>query len=992
MQIRRRIVQKKNRMPRASWPPLCVSLPVGLTGLLSTISAAHGAETTSSAANSFLNSVGIGGIAIAALTGLSVAATLWAVRVTLSSRTISSDWSRKLAHMEARLEKSDAVLAAHPGLVLVWEDDFTALENGWGKPKILGGPAAMASLLSFSSGFNPVSDGNLTDSQSPVAHLLETLGDLPLEDDADDVKTLREKVFDLRAHGIPFSGAVVTLEGRAIEADGRIAGSQVGLWLTDPAARMAEDDGMMGKIRERTIDLHGALSILEKSALPTWRRDADLNLAWVNRAYCEAVESNSPSEVIRKQIELDPTARKIAQEASDARKQVSGQIVVNIQGERRVVRIMETPMHAAGGAALGGVALDETDLDRSQRDLAEHLEANKRILDEIPSAVALFAVDQTLSYYNQAFQDLWGFDDVDLTGRPTHGEILDDLDQNGKLQERGADYTEWKTAQLSLYTGELAAPGTGRDGGAPVELWNLPDGRTIRVVQERHTLGGVLLIFEDVTENRKLETKYNTQLKVQRSTLNNLAEGVAVFGGDGVLRLHNEAFRELWRLGRNFDDDNPHVDKIIQMMAHLLPEENKALKSIKKRIISMSPEDRQPIRNHEIALRDGRTFSYSTEPLPDGASLVHFLDVTDSREREKELRERNDILEAVGNMKSKFADHVSRQLRTPLATIVGFTEMLESQMFGVLNERQKDYIADVLTASYHLRDLIDDVIDLTAIDAGQMNLEIGEVHLRELVESAATYAALKAEDTQVSLKVDCARDIGIIEADEQRLKQVLFNLLSNAFAYTGSGGQVSIGADRTADMARLWVADTGRGVSPEDQARAFDAFESRGPSAGVGLGLSLVERFIKLHGGWVRLESAPGEGTRVTCHLPITAAGQSRARSENVLPADEPVKAEAKPKDDPIPVAEAEVVSPARKKTAKRNGSAKTTQTDSIIIDVKGNAAKTESSSAPKHSPKKPISQRRRKSSSKRSSADTAARRQARTPKDSAAKSQETVD
>jgi len=433
---------------------------------------------------------------------------------------------------------------------------------------------------------------------------------------------------------------------------------------------------------------------------------------------------------------------------------------------------------------------------------------------------------------------------------------------------------------LVLYTGEIAAPGTGREGGAPTEIWKLPDGRSIKVAKERHTLGGVLLVFEDVTEKLQLETKYNTQIKVQHSTLNNLSEGVAVFASDGRLRLFNEAFRDLWRLGKDFLETSPHVDKVSHMMAHLLPENDTAIQAIKKRIISMSPEDRQPIRNRELLLRDGRTLSYSTQPLPDGANLVHFLDVTDSREREKELQERNEILEAVGNLKSKFADHVSHQLRTPLATIVGFSEMLENQMFGVLNDRQKDYIADILTASYHLRDLIDDVIDLTAIDAGQMALEIGEVNLRELVESAATYAALKAEDTRVNLVVNCPKDIGIIEADEQRLKQVLFNLLSNAFAYTGAGGQVTIGADRTADMARLWIEDTGRGVSPEDQAKAFDAFESRGPSAGVGLGLSLVERFVKLHGGWVRLESVPGEGTRVTCHLPISPAGLQEAQNK----------------------------------------------------------------------------------------------------------------
>lgn len=802
-------------------------------------------------------------VGAAGAVGLAVAAVAWAMRVSSASKSQSVTWSRRLAEMEARLEKADAVLSAHPGLVLVWEDDYDAVENGWGQPKILGGPAALASLLSFSR------DNERPDA-SPVDRLLDTLGDLPLEDDGprEDVKRLRDKVRELRAHGIAFSGAVVTSEGRAIEADGRVAGGQVALWLTDPVVRMAEDGGIMGRVRESAGDLHGALRLLEKAPLPAWRRGADFNLVWVNKAYTDAVEAVAPAIVLKDQIELDAAVRKIAEKAAAGRRAVDGRVIVNIHGERRVMRVVELPMHAAGESALGGVAIDITDLDKARADLREYTESNRRTLDQIPSAVALFGANQSLIYNNRAFQTLWGLDDADLSGRPSHGEILDKLGYLGKLPER-ADYDEWKTEQLALYTEGLSAPGSERDGGAPDEIWDLPDGRTLKVSRQRHPFGGVLIVFEDITEKLQLETRFNTQISVQRATLNNLSEGVAVFAADGSLRLHNAAFQNLWRLDADMLAARPHIDRIAGALSRSLTDAGDSLAAIKSRVTSMSPEGRAPIRDGELALRDGRTFSFGTEPLPDGATLIHFLDVTDSREREKELKERNAILEDADRMKSKFVDHVSYQLRTPLATIIGFSEMLDGQMFGVLNERQKDYIADILSASYHLRDLINDVIDLAAIDAGKMSLELGEVDIRDLLENATTHAALKAEDTQVSLRFECPKDIGVISADERRLKQVLFNLLSNAFAYTGAGGEVVLGADRTPGMVRLWVKDTGRGVSPEDQARAFDAFESRGPSAGVGLGLALVERFVKLHGGWVRMDSKPGEGACVTCCLPL---------------------------------------------------------------------------------------------------------------------------
>ncbi len=801
-------------------------------------------------------------IGLTAAGAITIAALAWAFRVSAASRNASAFWTKKLAELEAQLEKSDAVLSAHPGLVLVWEDDYESIEQGWGAPKILGGPAALASLMSFAI---DVDDPTAT----PVTRLLNTLGDLPLQDDSrpEEQRKLRDLVQELRQHGLAFSGSVMTSEGRAIEADGRVAGGQVALWLADPAARMAEDGGILGKIREKTADLHGALAQLERAPIPAWRRRSDLSLAWVNAAYVEAVEAASAAAVLKEQIELDSSARKIAERASLERRSVEGRIVVNINGARRSFKVTETPVHAAGDAGIAGFAVDVTEFERAKADLDRHIEANRATLDQIPAAVAMFGAGQELAYYNVAFKRLFGLEDAFLATAPQHGELLDRLRHLGRLPEQ-PDFAQWKRRQLALYTEGMAAPGTERDGRAPDEIWNLPDARMLRVARARHPLGGALVIFDDITEKMALEARFNTQISVQRATLNNLSEGVAVFGADGKLRLYNTAFVKMWR----FDDQTlsvrPHIEAALSAMGERVTTGAQALTTAKRRATSMSPEDRTPLRDEVVALSDGRTLSFGTEPLPDGATLLYFLDVTDSREREKELKARNALLEDIDRQKSRFVERVSYQLRTPLATIIGFAEMLDGQMFGVLNDRQKDYIASILQASHHLRDLITDIIDLAAIDAGKMSIDADDVDLRELLTNAAAYAALKAQDTQVTLAVACEPDIGSFRADPRKLKQILFNLLSNAFAYTGPGGTVTIGADRAPGLVRLWVADSGRGVSPDDQARVFEPFESAGPSAGAGLGLSLVQRLVSLHGGWVRMESTPGEGTRVTCYLP----------------------------------------------------------------------------------------------------------------------------
>jgi signal transduction histidine kinase len=406
--------------------------------------------------------------------------------------------------------------------------------------------------------------------------------------------------------------------------------------------------------------------------------------------------------------------------------------------------------------------------------------------------------------------------------------------------------------------------------------------------KQRHPLGGVVVAFEDITEKLALEARFNTQLNVQKATLNNLAEAVAVFGADGGLRLYNRAFETLWRIAPKKLENRPHIDDIATHLLSKTLRADDAIAMVRRATTSKSPEDRRSVSGVEIALRNGRCVAFGAEPLPDGATLVHFLDITDSKEREKELKERNAILENADRLKSKFVDHVSYQLRTPLSAIIGFSEMLDGQMFGVLNDRQKDYVASVLSASYHLRDLINDIIDLAAIDAGKLELDRKPTNIRALLESAATFSALKAEDTQVALKVDCPKEIGEAALDERRVKQMLFNLLSNAFSYTGAGGEVTLGARRENGAVKIWVEDNGRGVSPEDQAKVFDTFESRGPSAGAGLGLSLVDRFVRLHGGWTKLDSREGEGARITCYLPENVAAQDTppARSNDDVPAE----------------------------------------------------------------------------------------------------------
>ena len=178
------------------------------------------------------------------------------------------------------------------------------------------------------------------------------------------------------------------------------------------------------------------------------------------------------------------------------------------------------------------------------------------------------------------------------------------------------------------------------------------------------------------------------------------------------------------------------------------------------------------------------------------------------------------------------------------------------------------------TASEHLAKLIDDILDVAAIDAGQLELDLGDVDLAEVCREAAALVQARAEHRQIKLDVEAGEEIGLLRADRNRMKQVSMNLLSNALRHVEPGGQVTIGARRAGEDLTLWVADNGEGIAPEKQATVFDRF-ARGERGGAGLGLALVKEIAQLHGGWVELQSERGKGTTVACHLPSEPRGDA---------------------------------------------------------------------------------------------------------------------
>ena len=466
--------------------------------------------------------------------------------------------------------------------------------------------------------------------------------------------------------------------------------------------------------------------------------------------------------------------------------------------------------------------------------------------------------DRRLAFHNGAFAELWALEQAWLAERPSHAEWLDRLRQRRRLPET-VDYAAFKARELARH-GELEA--------SPETIWRLPDERTLRVVGQPHPEGGLTMLFSDITPELRLKAQFNHLIQVQKATLDKLTDAVAVFGADARLKLHNEAFERFWevspeQLGLALDFDG--VVELCRRRAHDL----QFWRDLKGRITDPDPRARAAISG-ELETADRRIVAHQSRPLPDGATLISFADVTDTRRLEGALADREVALAETERLKREFVGSVSYELRTPLTTILGYSELLEREAEDI-GARRRGHIGAIRLAATQLGRSINDVLAMAEIDAGEMTLEVEDVDVSGLIAAAVTRWSGEAGEAAVTLGATAGGAApGLIRGDPHRLAEVIDHLTENALRHTPPGGAVTLSAEQAPGEVRLQVADTGRGIPFHVQAHIFDRFSGQ-DQGGAGLGLALVKALVELHGGWVALESEPGAGATFTCHLPELA-------------------------------------------------------------------------------------------------------------------------
>ena len=592
-----------------------------------------------------------------------------------------------------------------------------------------------------------------------------------------------------------------------------------------------------------------------------WHRGPDLRLSLVNSAYVRAVDGASAHDVIERGLELIEAVGAEGPIAAAAIARDEGEMTVRtmpatIGGERRTLRVVDVPLGASG---IAGYALDIEEVEHARADLVRFEDAQRDMLDRLSAGVAQFAADRHLVFSNSAFQRLFAMLPEWLADRPEFDRVLERMREADRLPE-SRDFPGWKAERRRWFLSETAQE----------EAWQLPSGTHLRVVAQPLPDGGMLMIFEDRTEQVRLRSEADTLLRVRTATFNNLNEAVGVFAADGRLHLWNNRFREVWELEEEDLARHPRVDTLVGMVGPRLA--NPARAGLIRELVRLATGERQS-RAGRIAFADGRHFQFAAVPLPDGNALFTLLDISDSRRAEQALRDRAVALEEADRVKSAFVATMSYELKTPLTSIGGFAEMLAAGFAGPLTDRATDYVGSIIVASERLGQLVDEVLDLTRSAAGRLDLEQVPIELSTLCQGLVDAMAERVRSRGLELIVSIEASSGVVRGDMRRLRQAIDHVLRNAVDYTPERGRIFFHASGDVEQATIIVSDNGEGIASDEQERLFDPFHrasARGNrrEGSIGLGLPLTRHYVEAHGGSVSLQSERGEGTTVSLRLP----------------------------------------------------------------------------------------------------------------------------
>jgi signal transduction histidine kinase len=672
-----------------------------------------------------------------------------------------------------------------------------------------------------------------------------------------DLAALEQHIRETQRSGKAFSQAINLLgSGKKLMVVGNIADPQVYpngaalLWFFDSTQSLQELEAIRVDAAQAQSAFATLSALVEQSPLPIWHRSPDLRLNFVNKAYVAAVNADSAEAAIAEGVELiedvgGTSAMAFAAKALSTQQPIERIVASTMGGERRQMRVFDIPLGTSG---VSGIAIDIQDLIDARMEFKRMSGAQRDLLNMMSAGVAQFDAEHNLSFANLPFQRLFAFRDSWLSEKTEFARVLDRMRENGRLPEV-RDFPMWRAECETWF----------RSAEPVEESWLLADGMHLRVLAQPIPDGGLLLIFEDRTEQVQLASARDTLLRVRTATFDNLFEAIAVFAADGRISIWNRIFAEIWGLDSTALTSHPRVDELLPSIANYLKKPSQI--SVLAEIIRTTTSNREPKRG-KLVFKDGRIFQISTVPLPDGNALLAMLDISGSAQIEQALRERNVALLEADAIKGRFLANMSYEFRTPLTSISGFSDLLLAGIGGEIGDQAREYVSAIAVSAERLSQQINTVLDYSQSEAGALPIAQQPVDLANLLENCIEIMAQNFADKAITLKDDIAADIGTITGDSFRLQQAIGQILDNSARYSGDAVTIQLRASGDGNNVEISIQDDGPGMVLDDPAEREPAQK--------GLGLALAKHLIEAHRGKIIVTAQKGHGTLVRIVLPRT--------------------------------------------------------------------------------------------------------------------------
>ena len=754
----------------------------------------------------------------------------------------------QLTESEEQLAAVDAALNASPDGFYAWLGDKSEQDQGVCSRRL----AVLLDLYrGLEADFNDVMDGF----------------------DQASTDTLSVAVDGLRADGRGFAIELFhAATGRRIEARGVRAGERSEVtpvdmvWMSDVTEGVAAVDSLTKEneaLKEKTRHLE---CTLDGMTSPVWLRDDDLSLIYCNAAYVKAVDARNANDVTSRGRELAPrvSVREVRALAAAARASGvtrSAPFHMVIEGSRRLLEVTENPVSMNGatqddeetgepparsslfgdgsGLMTAGIAYDITRQEELETRLRRETASHAEVLERLGTAIAVYAADQRLAFNNTAFSQLWDLDPVWLRDGPTYGDILEALRDRRRLPEV-ADFPAFKEQELDRFHSLIN----------PLEdVLHLPDGGTLRRVIAPHPMGGLLTTYEDVTDTLAMEQSYNTLIAVQRETIDNLNEAIAVFSSDGQLQLANPTFLALWGMPPEVVEERISIAYALDGMSDSFSDESTQEQHRTIVLQALNPESAPDTQQARFERADGKVLEVTTVPLPDGGALFSYDDVSDPARVETALRARARDLSASEQLRSTFIAEAMGELRAPLAKFLAQTS----------GKKRKTRTSPPLSdAIEDLVRLVDDIADLAALEPDKNTLSLDSFDLAAALEStqALTTETLKRHSWDLAIK--CPESVGWLVGDEHRIRLMLYHMTVSIFSGVPDGAKATLAVKQdSGDGTSDRIVITMKGPPAPDRDREEE-----------WTGLSLIRHIADLHGGSVEAKTAKSGARSIVCHLP----------------------------------------------------------------------------------------------------------------------------